>query len=113
MAAFGIAAPNPRPVKKRNSVSIGSVVAKAVNKLKPPNRISDSTSTFLRPIRSASGPAVSAPTARPTRAALITGPSEVFSIPQSCTSEVAMKPMIAVSNPSSATVKKHSIRIIH
>ncbi|MNP84022.1 hypothetical protein D3C76_1831460 [compost metagenome] len=64
-------------------------------------------------MRSASGPAVSAPTASPTSAALITGPSEVFSIPQSCTSEVAIKPMIAVSKPSNATVKKHRTRINH
>ncbi|MNE77294.1 hypothetical protein D3C80_1735970 [compost metagenome] len=113
MAAFGIAAPSPSPVKKRSNVSIGKVVANAVNRLKPPNSTSDSTNTFLRPMRSANGPAVNAPTASPTSAALITGPSEVFSIPQSCTNEVAIKPMIAVSKPSSATVRKHKMRISH
>lgn len=108
-----MAAPSPSPVKKRSSVSVESEPAKAVSRLKPPNSSSEITSTFLRPMRSANGPAANAPTARPTSAALITGPSAVLSIPHSCTSDVAMKPIMAVSKPSSATAKKHKTSINH
>ncbi|MNC32462.1 hypothetical protein D3C75_808170 [compost metagenome] len=81
-----------------------------LSRLKPLTAIS---STFLRPNRSAYGPAVSAPMARPTMPALITGPKAARDRPQSCISEGAMKPMTATSKPSNSTIRKHSTRISH
>ncbi|MNT10695.1 hypothetical protein D3C72_1455380 [compost metagenome] len=113
VTALGMAAPRPRPVRKRQTVSQPSVGAYAVARLQAPKKKTDSTSTFLRPMRSASGPAKIAPKARPNRAALMTGPRADFSIPQSCTSAGAIYPMAAVSKPSTATTRKQSTRMSH
>ena len=59
--------------------------------------------TLLRPSRSASGPARSAPKASPNKAALRTGARSGLAICHSVTSEGAIKPIAAVSKPSRIT----------
>ncbi|CAJ5837507.1 Uncharacterised protein [Burkholderia pseudomallei] len=113
VVAFGIAAPSPSPVSSRSTASSVTDCVKAQPMLKSPNSTTEPTSTRLRPIRSASGPAASAPSARPTSAALITGPSAAFVTCHCWASAGATKPIAAVSKPSAATIRKHRIRISH
>jgi len=107
LTAFGIAAPRPRPVTKRSSASSSRLVAKADHRQDTPNSSTDVARISLRPRRSDSGPAKMAPAARPNRAALSTGASAGRVTPQSLISDGAMKPMAAVSKPSSSTIRKH------
>ncbi len=72
---FGIAPPSPRPVASRASVSVGMSQAAAVSSEQTPNASSDTVSTGLRPIRSASRPPAMAPSSRPTLAAVKNRPS--------------------------------------
>jgi hypothetical protein len=113
VTALGIAAPSPRPVTKRSTVNSARVAENADHRHAAPNNITDAVNTPLRPIRSATGPASSAPAARPNRAALSTGASAGRATPHSSRSEGAMNPMAAVSNPSSRTMVKHSAKISH
>ena len=113
VTAFGIAAPRPRPVTKRQMVSSPRWLEVADTSEATPISATAAVSTPLRPKRSASGPALSAPKARPNSAALSTGPSAGLSMPHSLISEGAMKPMAAVSNPSISTIRKHSTKISH
>ena len=108
-----MAAPRPMPVKKRSTVSCVRSPAKAEPRQATPNTSTEPTSTRLRPSRSASGPADSAPAAKPNNAALNTGASAGLDTPHSLISEGAMKPMAAVSKPSSSTMKKHRPKISH
>ena len=113
VTAFGIAAPSPRPVMKRQMVSSVRLPDVAEISEAAPITTTAAVSTPLRPKRSANGPAVSAPKARPNSAALKTGPSADFPMPHSVMSEGAMKPMAAVSKPSISTIKKHRMKITH
>jgi hypothetical protein len=97
VTAFGIAAPRPSPVRKRKAVSASIDCACADTMLHAPKHATDSTSTVLRPSRSAQGPAASAPMPSPASAALITGPSALRAMPQSWVSAGAIKPIAAVS----------------
>ncbi len=78
-----------------------------------PNAITDASRTHLRPNRSAVGPATNAPKAKPTSAALRTGPRASLETSHSLVSAGATKPIAAVSKPSAATIRKHRIRIPH
>src|ERR1700733_7125705 len=70
----GNAAPRPRPVKNRKATSSLYVLARAVSKLKMPKVIVESTTTHLRPQRSAMGPAAMAASIKPKRLAEKTYP---------------------------------------
>ncbi|MNZ40586.1 hypothetical protein D3C78_581110 [compost metagenome] len=106
VAALGIAAPSPRPVRKRKMTSWVTSVEKAVTRVQKPKNSTLQTSTILRPQRSDSGPATSAPTARPISAALITGPSACAVTPHSSRSCGAIRPITTTSKPSSAMMAK-------
>jgi hypothetical protein len=56
----------PMPVMKRSATSICNDVAQAENSENRPNSATESSSTGLRPKRSATGPASMAPTMMPT-----------------------------------------------
>ena len=88
--AFGMAAPSPRPVRKRHSVRGFRLCAQAVPRLARPKNRHEKTSTRLRPIRSDTGPAISAPSDSPSSAALSTGPRSCLWIPHSADSVGAM-----------------------
>jgi hypothetical protein len=90
VTAFGIAAPRPTPVTKRSALSCVRSAAKADDRQATPNSSTEPTSTRLRPRRSASGPANSAPPARPNSAALSTGASAGLVTPHSLISDGAM-----------------------
>ncbi len=107
VVALGVAAPRPRPVMKRRIVSMVSDEAYTVARLKMPNRATEATSTGLRPILSAIGPDISAPSARPTSEALSAGPNACFGTPHSLVSEGTTKPIAAVSKPSATMIRKH------
>src|ERR1700686_5872397 len=62
---LGIAPPNPSPVRNRAAVSEGIAGAKDVRGEKQPKAMSDTTSTTLRPNRSARRPPPMAPSRRP------------------------------------------------
>ncbi len=113
VTALGMAAPRPRPVSKRSAVSCSSDCANDEARQAMPKTSTAATSSILRPSQSASGPDASAPKARPNSAALRTGASAGLVTPHSLTSDGAMKPMAAVSKPSSSTITKHSPKIIH
>ncbi|MND41903.1 hypothetical protein D3C80_326610 [compost metagenome] len=113
VVALGMAAPRPRPVRKRNTSSCSRLALKAEIRLNSPNRKTAVTSTPLRPKRSAMGPEPRAPNTMPISAALITGPRLARSMPQSWVSAGAMKPMAAVSRPSRKTMRKHSSTMRH
>ncbi|MDT4865968.1 hypothetical protein FQZ97_1007980 [compost metagenome] len=49
VTALGIAAPRPRPVIKRRTVSSPIVCARADNNVHPPNHSTDRISNLLRP----------------------------------------------------------------
>ncbi|MCY1412250.1 hypothetical protein D9M71_276500 [compost metagenome] len=111
--ALGMAPPRPRPVRKRIRASVSTFGAKAAARLQPPKHSTESSSTVLRPKRSASGPAMKAPSIRPISAAPSTGLSWAEVSPHSSRSAGAMKPIAAVSRPSMAVTRKHSRRISH
>ncbi len=113
VVVLGIAAPRPRPVRKRSSDSATVLPANALARLNRPNSAIDATSSFLRPKRSDNGPTSSAPTARPMGAALITTPKLAFEMPHSRVMSGARKPMMATSMPSVATIRKHRPSISH
>ncbi len=113
VTALGIAAPRPRPVRKRSVVSWPSEAENDEARQARPNTSTAATSNFLRPSQSASGPDDSAPAARPNSAALSTGPSAGLVTPHSLMSDGAMKPIAAVSKPSASTIRKHSPKITH
>ena len=75
VTAFGIAAPSPRPVTKRQTTSSVRPPERAEAKQETPKTSTELIKTALRPKRSASGPAESAPKAKPNNAALKTGAS--------------------------------------
>jgi len=110
---FGIAAPMPSPVRNRNAARMGAVPAYADARLAALKTRTEAIRTRLRPILSAIGPAMSAPIARPTRAALSTGPSASFEIESSCVRAGATKAIAAVSKPSAIRTKKQRTRMIH
>src|SRR5579871_3247270 len=74
VTALGIAAPRPRPVMKRQIVSDVNEPELADTREAAPMITTATVRTLLRPKRSASGPALSAPKASPNSAALSTGP---------------------------------------
>ena len=90
VTALGMAAPRPSPVTKRSPTSCGMFCEKAEARQPRPNTSTAPTSTRLRPSRSASGPASSAPAASPNSAALSTGASAILLAPHSLASEGAM-----------------------
>ena len=90
VTALGMAAPRPRPVMKRSTVRWSKVSTKADARLATPNTKTDAISTNRRPRRSDKGPALSAPAARPNKAALSTGASAGLLTPHSPINEGAM-----------------------
>ncbi len=78
-----------------------------------PNSSTEPSSIERRPSRSDSGPETSAPHARPNSAALNTGASAGRVMPHSAISDGAMKPIAAVSKPSSRTMMKHMKKMSH
>ncbi|MDT4826041.1 hypothetical protein FQZ97_593390 [compost metagenome] len=111
--ALGMAPPRPRPVSRRSRASISTLGAKAASRLKPPKQATDSIRMRLRPKRSASGPAMKAPSISPTSAAPSTGLRALASSCHSSRKAGAIKPMAAVSRPSTAVTRKHRIRTNH
>ncbi|MNT43405.1 hypothetical protein D3C72_1798750 [compost metagenome] len=87
---MGIAAPRPIPVMKRITVRLCRSAAKPESSVNRPSTSTEPVSTFLRPRRSASGPAISAPAARPNSAALSTGASAGLLTPHSWISDGAI-----------------------
>ena len=67
--AFGIAPPMPSPVSTPERVSASTDCAVAVSSEPTPKISAQAMSTGLRPMRSASGPLISAPIIMPTRPA--------------------------------------------
>jgi hypothetical protein len=65
---FGIEPPMPTPMKKRSSPKVTGPFVKPVNPMQMLNREAHRMIVFLRPIRSASEPNTSAPTAAPISA---------------------------------------------
>ena len=90
VTAFGMAAPSPRPVMKRQTTRWSRLPANADARQAAPITSTEPTSTVLRPRRSASGPEDRAPNARPNSAALRTGASAGRSTPHSVISDGAM-----------------------
>ena len=90
VTALGMAAPSPTPVMKRSAVSVVRSGEKAEARQAAPNTTTEPMSARRRPQRSASGPAIRAPAARPNSAALSTGARAGLATPQSCISEGAM-----------------------
>ena len=90
VTAFGMAAPRPMPVTKRQTVNACKSAANEDSRQPTANTSTDSSSTRLRPQRSAIGPADSAPAARPNNAALSTGASAGLVTPHSLISDGAM-----------------------
>ncbi len=84
--ALGIAPPRPSPVKNRIATSALRSWTADVTSAPMPKTSVETTMIFLRPIRSASGPKVSAPIIRPTRPAENTGTSEPLVSPHSLAS---------------------------
>lgn len=113
VTAFGIAAPRPMPVMKRSAVSCVMSAENDDARHATPKISTDESSIARRPSRSDSGPESNAPAARPKSAALSTGASAGRLMPHSVTSDGAMKPMAAVSKPSSRTITKHIPKISH
>ncbi len=107
VVVLGMAAPRPRPVRKRSSDSVTMPSENALSRLNEPNSAMEPISSFLRPKRSESGPTSSAPMARPSGAALITTPKLAREMPHSRVMSGARKPMMATSMPSVATIRKH------
>ncbi len=70
VTALGMAAPRPRPVMKRKISSSVRLVAVAEISDAPPITTTEPISSHLRPKRPASGPAPTAPKARPNSAAI-------------------------------------------
>ena len=71
----GAAPPSPRPVTKRNAISISIEVENAQASVPTANTAIDSSSTGLRPRRSASGPNSRLPISSPNRPAPNAGAS--------------------------------------
>lgn len=113
VTALGMAAPRPTPVTKRSHVSSPMLVENAETRQVAPNSSTAPSSIERRPTRSESGPETSAPQARPNSAALSTGASAGLEMPHSPSSEGAMKPIAAVSKPSSRTMTKHIAKMNH
>ena len=76
---LGMAAPKPTPVMKRKISNCSKFCAKAEAMLQVEKMNTAMMSTVLRPILSATGPKDTAPTAKPNKAALITGAKWLFS----------------------------------
>ena len=103
---IGIAPPRPRPVTKRRPISHLSPPLYDDAMLAAPNTIIDTTSSVLRPWRSASGPTANAPSIRPKSPAANSGPSWLTWSLHSARIAGAMNPTIAVSKPSMAMTRK-------
>ncbi len=110
---FGIAPPNPRPVRKRKTTSVDRSGEKAEIRLSAPNSATQSSMTRLRPKRSASGPQSSAPAVNPSSPAPNSGASSPAVSCHWARMSGAMKPMAAVSKPSSITTKKQQMITRH
>ena len=81
--AFGIAPPRPRPVRKRIASSVLTSPTKEVASVPMPKASVEKMMIFLRPMRSARGPKISAPIISPNNPALNTGPSAALLKPHS------------------------------
>ena len=74
VVVLGMAAPRPRPVRKRSTAISVVLRVQAVNSVHRPKTSTEPISTLRRPHQSDDGPASKAPTARPMGAAPITRP---------------------------------------
>ncbi|GLC92566.1 hypothetical protein Tamer19_19740 [Cupriavidus sp. TA19] len=110
--ALGMAPPRPSPVRKRSSTSVHRSFDQAEARLAAPKNSTDSTSTPLRPKRSASGPNRKAPAIRPPSPAPNSGASCAGVNCHSARMAGAIKPIAAVSKPSTATIRKHSTTMV-
>ena len=72
---LGITPPMPRPAMKRIAANWVGVSAKPLRKVTPLKMITVIMITFLRPMRSDSGPKISAPNIMPNSAALPSEPA--------------------------------------
>lgn len=75
--------PKPRPVRKRRTISCGSVCAAAVASMPEANIKVQDSNTGRRPTRSDKAPNSSAPSSKPNSPAANTGPSADLAMPQS------------------------------
>ena len=73
VATIGMIPPMAKPAMKRQTMNCLRLSAQATSSVNNPNSITLLHSTRRRPKRSPSGPAVRAPSVRPTSAALSTG----------------------------------------
>ena len=110
---LGIAPPRPRPVRKRRNTSICRSGANAESRLNRPNRATQNSITRLRPKRSESGPQSSAPAVRPSNPAPNNGARSPAVSCQWLRISGAIKPIAAVSKPSSITTRKQQIITRH
>ena len=79
VTALGMAAPKPTPVMKRKISNCSKFWANAEAMLQVEKMNTAMIKTVLRPTLSATGPNDTAPTAKPNKAALITGAKWLFS----------------------------------
>ncbi|MCY1243930.1 hypothetical protein D9M72_569730 [compost metagenome] len=73
--AFGIKPPQPRPAKNRKILNCSGEPASPVSKVETVNSTKLMAMPFLRPIRSASGPKISAPNIMPNSAQACSAPA--------------------------------------
>ena len=103
---LGIAPPNPSPVRNRAAVSEGIAGAKDVRRERQPKAMSDTTSTTLRPNRSARRPPTMAPSRRPAPLAAKKA-ERLIGVGCSCRLKPpAATPAACTSNPSHSAPRK-------
>ena len=110
---LGMAPPRPRPVRKRRITSVCKSGEKAEIRLSAPNNATQSSITRLRPKRSDSGPQSKAPAVSPNRPAPNSGARSPAVNCQWVRISGAIKPMAAVSKPSSMTTRKQQMITRH
>src|ERR1700730_575027 len=103
---LGIAPPNPSPVRNRAAVSEGIAGAKDVRRERQPKVMSDTTSTTLRPKRSARRPPTMAPSSRPAPLAAKKA-ERLIGVGCNCRLKPpAVTPAACTSNPSHSAPRK-------
>jgi hypothetical protein len=110
VTALGIAPPRPTPVMNRRTISTVMLGLKAESRLAAPKNTTEKMRIAFRPNRSARGPMISAPNMSPISPDPKSGANCAGVAPHSALIAGAMKPIDARSNPSMATMKKHSTR---
>ena len=104
---LGIAPPSPSPARKRITSSDCRLSANAVATVSTPKQSVLATSTFLRPMRSATSPSTKEPMARPASAALNTMPKRGIGICSAAAIPGAASPIDCRSIPSSSATSPH------